>query len=206
YEVGDAGEFAWPSKVLPVTIDAMGYEQAAPAAVIEGVQGPRGGDSHALSQLRKVVLVFGVLGREVHRLSAFARDELYAPILMFGDTPTPVPNDLTTLERITSGIPQLQVARMLPFLHRVFLFTNRCYEVFRRYIESLAGLTSLPIMNSFASRNSLQLQDVYSAIGDLLGILSTIDFLVGGNTKFNGAWKAYKLVITRALQNAASDP
>ncbi|KAJ8302048.1 hypothetical protein KUTeg_021035 [Tegillarca granosa] len=140
-------------------------------------------------------IILASLCCELQSLKHEAENKFYNAVLYYGEG-----EPETGLEE---GEAQLQMGRMMPLLQELNCFVNRSYEVVKNVIQQFACLYSV-------SRNGPKLIDVtevhfltvFEHLGDLLGVLITLDEMIDNHSTLREHWTLYK----RMLKSAHHDP
>jgi WASH complex subunit 7 len=155
--------------------------------------------------LRKVYIVLVFLIDEVHELKDMAEANLYGPLLMFGQTP---PDVVIEEENITDddrsniyqgkGYREKMIGKFLPKLQEISNFIDRCYSVTLNIVQQLSSLINAKEALYRATFETTHLISVFSALGDILSVLITLDCIIEQNDMLQESWSYYKSLISYA--------
>ncbi|EFC45800.1 hypothetical protein NAEGRDRAFT_36287 [Naegleria gruberi] len=152
--------------------------------------------------LRKVLLVFAHLCEEMSFLSTFAKQHFFPALSLFGVTV----QDQDELD----GEKQLQFGRAIPLLMDLWNFCARSNYVVKSTIQQLASLfcdtnvndknlaTYLGGPGGSQSQYS-HFERVYETLGELLGVLITLDEIILQNSAFSHQLTLYKRMISKVM-------
>lgn len=155
--------------------------------------------------LRKVLSVLVFLCDEVQELVDIAEQKMYRPLQVFG-TALPANSDnnkdgdsgsseggLSALMR--PGTREKMVGQFLPTLQDLANFIDRCYTVTTNFIQQLSSLLH-PKEGLYKSTfKNVHLIPCFKALGDLFGVLITLDSIVTSNDMLQDCWGYYKSII-----------
>eukprot|EP00606_Chrysophyceae_sp_TOSAG23-5_P000989 GSChrysophyteH2.ASY1.ANO1.1643.1 assembled CDS len=139
--------------------------------------------------LRKVVSVLIFLCDEVHDLADIAENKMYKPLEMFGQTPPLVESD-------AGSDREKMIGHFLPLLQDLSNFIDRCYVVASNIVQQLASLLKPKEHLYKTCFKDTHLTPCFSALGEVLSILITLDSIIDGNDAIKECWGYYKTMIS----------
>eukprot|EP00795_Rhopilema_esculentum_P002023 gene2023-17584_t len=179
--VGDA----WDFTLDPISLQALPCEQAKLLELIKT-------DNKVFN---KVITVLAALCCEMQELKHEAETKYYAPLLLYEES----------LEEcsLEEGEAQIKIGRMLSFLKDVSNFVQRSYEVVKNVLLQLASLYNRGGgTQAVMGVTDVHFTVVFEHLGDLLGVLMTLDKIVGNSAIFKDHWKLYKRMLKSVHNNA----
>ncbi|XP_076057621.1 strumpellin and WASH-interacting protein [Oratosquilla oratoria] len=179
---------AWDPFADPIMVQLEPFEQTELFTLVRSDN----------KRVNKVVLALGALCSEIDFLLKEARNDLYPPIIYYGEG---VEESGESGEMC--GESQACLARMLPTLHRIACYVRRVVAVSLNVVRQLGVLYSPDRKSQVVlDVSGVNLQVVYSQLGFLLGTLITLDELVANNSILHEHWGAYR----RFIRQVAMEP
>eukprot|EP01117_Protostelium_nocturnum_P006288 TRINITY_DN2269_c0_g1_i2.p1 TRINITY_DN2269_c0_g1~~TRINITY_DN2269_c0_g1_i2.p1 ORF type:complete len:1054 (+),score=430.50 TRINITY_DN2269_c0_g1_i2:224-3385(+) len=138
--------------------------------------------------VNKVLLVFTNNCLEIKNLVSIAKKEFYAPLTMFGTVTGGAATD-------TEGEAQNEFSKVLPFLGRLSDFVTRCYAITKNVVHQMASLYRSSSKLYQSSFKNVRLEFVFESLGNLFGMLITLDELISRNSSWNHSLTLYQRMI-----------
>jgi len=151
--------------------------------------------------LRKVLTVLVFLCDEIRELRDIAETKIYRSLVMFGQMPIA---SKAASETLLPGDRESMIGKFLPTLQDLSNFVDRCYSVATNLVQQLAALLSPKEQLYRTTFQTAHLTSMFSALGELLTVLVTIDSIIEQNEYLKEHWQFYKTMITYARQDPAS--
>ena len=146
--------------------------------------------------LNRVMVVFAYLCDEVKYLEQTAEDTFYGPLLVFGEAAHDDESDLKM------GEEEEQIGRMLHFFQDLSNFVDRINSVVLSIVQQMTSLYQARQRMYISTFKFVHMKPVFSALGDCIRVLMTLDMLVTENDCIVSAWLAYK----KMMQVVRADP
>lgn len=146
--------------------------------------------------LNRVMVVFAYLCDEVQYLEQTAEETFYGPLLVFGEA---AHDDESELKM---GEEEEQIGRMLHFFQDLSNFVDRLNSVVLSIVQQMTSLYQARQRMYISTFKFVHMKPVFSALGDCIRVLMTLDMLVTENDCIVSAWLAYK----KMMQVVRADP
>ena len=146
--------------------------------------------------LNRVMVVFAYLCDEVQYLEQTAEETFYGPLLVFGEA---AHDDESELKM---GEEEEQIGRMLHFFQDLSNFVDRINSVVLSIVQQMTSLYQARQRMYISTFKFVHMKPVFSALGDCIRVLMTLDMLVTENDCIVSAWLAYK----KMMQVVRADP
>lgn len=166
----------------PINLESLPYEQGSLLQLIKT-------DNKVLN---KIVTVFAALCCEIDFLIKEGENKYCWTLLLYGEGP--VVNKETGENLILMG-------RFISFLQELNCFVKRCYEVVRNVLHQLNAFFSTQKASFRIDTTEMHLKQLFSSLGHLLRVLTTIDSIVMQQAHLKDDWNAYKRMIKNVHHN-----
>lgn len=178
--IGDA----WDMTLDPIAMQSLPYEQTTLLQLIRT-------DNKILN---KVVTVLAALCSEMDALIHEAKSKFYNALLLYGEGEPE--------EGLEEGEAQVQMGRMFPVLQELSCFVSRSYEVVRTVMKQFSCLYTNRPGPKMIDVTDVHFQIVFEHLGDLLGVLITLDHIIEQHPTLKEHWTLYK----RMVKSVHHDP
>ncbi|KAI0213688.1 WASH complex subunit 4 [Lamellibrachia satsuma] len=176
--LGESIGDAWDSTLDPVSLEFTPYEQTTLLQLVRT-------DNKVLN---KVVAVLATLCAECDFLKYEAENKFYTSLLFYGEG---------VGEDLEEGEAQIMMGRMVPLLQELSCFVTRCYEVVKHILQQLSSLyTSGRSIPKVMNVSDVHFQMIYEHLGQVLGVLITLDEIVESQNLMREHWTLYKRMLT----------
>ncbi|XP_069101114.1 WASH complex subunit 4-like isoform X2 [Argopecten irradians] len=176
---------SWDMTLDPIALQLLPYEQTNLLQLIKT-------DNKIFN---KIITVLASLCCEMQALQHEARTKFYNALLYYGEGEPE--------NGLGEGEAQLQMGRLMPLLQELSCFVNRCYEVVRNVIHQFACLYSLSRGGpKLIDVTDVHFKSVFEELGEVLGVLITLDEIVDNHASLKDHWTLYK----RMLKSVHHDP
>eukprot|EP01034_Spumella_vulgaris_P022423 gene22423-28547_t len=115
---------------------------------------------------------------------------------MFGQNPPDITgNDSDDSVNNAPGKKEKMIGKFLPLLQELCNFIDRCYSVTVNLIQQSASLVNPKEALFRSTFNHTHIRPLFTALGDLLTVLITLDSIIQQNEILLDSWQAYKSMI-----------
>ncbi|XP_052679123.1 WASH complex subunit 4-like isoform X3 [Crassostrea angulata] len=179
--IGDS----WDFTLDPIALQLLPYEQTSLLQLIKT-------DNKIFN---KIITVLASLCSEMKALRHEAESKFFNALIFYGEGEPE--------KGLAEGEAQVQIGRMMPLIQELSCFVNRTNEVVKNVIQQFACLFSV-VRNGpkLLDVSDVHFQVVYEHLGDLLGVLITLDEIIENQGTLKDHWILYK----RMLKSVHHDP
>ncbi|XP_052261533.1 WASH complex subunit 4-like isoform X2 [Dreissena polymorpha] len=183
--LGESVNDSWDMTLDPISLEFLPYEQTTLLQLIKT-------DNKVLN---KIMTVLAALCCEMCALKHEAETKFYNALMFYGEGEPE--------EGLQEGDAQIQIGRMIPFLQELSCYVSRCNEVVKNVVQQMSSLHSTARAGQkLIDVSDVHFQAVFEHLGDLLGVLITLDELIASHTTLLDHWTLYK----RMLKSVRHDP
>ena len=150
-------------------------------------------------QLNKMLLVLGSLTQEMDYLSKIGIEKFCDPLVLYGECQPEDQND-----------ELISVAQMLPLLHDLLCFVNRCYTVVSNLIEQLNALINLSVTKGNVNNEvipdlnlGVRFDIVYESLSNLAVTLINIDEIISNQVTLKRDFVNFKRIVELVSANSS---
>ncbi len=156
------------------------------------------------AQFNKVTSVFAYLCDEIRQMKSEAAARFYAPLTMFGhefSTPAAdadadaVPGAAKPAPAAEKQAPELEMGAFLPLLQELTNFVRRLHALARNLINQLACLYHERQKMWLSTFKHVHLDLPFHSLGELCGVLLTLDSIVSDNPNLALFWTHFKRMV-----------
>ncbi|XP_053377942.1 WASH complex subunit 4-like isoform X3 [Mercenaria mercenaria] len=183
--LGESVNDSWDMTLDPISLQFLPYEQTTLLHLIKT-------DNKIFN---KIITVLASLCVELQTLKHEAENKFYNALMYYGEGEPE--------EGLPEGEAQIQIGRMIPLLQELSCFVMRCNEVVKNVVHQLSCLYSTARAGpKLIDVTDVHFQTVFEHLGDILGVLITLDELIQTHTTLLDHWTLYK----RMLKSVRHDP
>ncbi|XP_061187838.1 WASH complex subunit 4-like isoform X2 [Saccostrea echinata] len=176
---------SWDFTLDPIALQLLPYEQTSLLQLIRT-------DNKIFN---KIITVLASLCSEMSALIHEAENKFFNALIFYGEGEPE--------KGLAEGEAQVQIGRIMPLIQELSCFVNRTNEVVKNVIQQFACLFSV-VRNGpkLLDVSDVHFQVVYEHLGDLLGVLITLDEIIENQATLREHWTLYK----RMLKSVHHDP
>ncbi|XP_056000960.1 WASH complex subunit 4-like isoform X5 [Ostrea edulis] len=176
---------SWDFTLDPIALQLLPYEQTSLLQLIKT-------DNKIFN---KIITVLASLCSEMSSLKHEAENKFFNALIFYGEGEPE--------KGLAEGDAQVQIGRIMPLIQELSCFVNRTNEVVKNVVQQFACLFSV-VRNGpkLLDVSDVHFQVVYEHLGDLLGVLITLDEIIENQATLRDHWTLYK----RMLKSVHHDP
>ena len=153
--------------------------------------------------IRKFLLALVYICDEISQLKDIAESRFYRSLIMFGQLPPDESNSSGGSSEI-NGKKEKMIGNFLPFLQELSNYIFRCYALALNLVQQLAAMRVIRDENMRFLLKEIRFNNALNSLGDLLGILITLDTIITNNESLQEAWLAFKSMVSFSHQDPGS--
>ncbi|XP_052780074.1 WASH complex subunit 4-like isoform X2 [Mya arenaria] len=183
--LGETVSDSWDMTLDPIALQFLPYEQTTLLQLIKT-------DNKILN---KIITVLAALCSEMATLIREGETKFYNAIVFYGEGEPE--------EGLSEGEAQIQIGRMITLFQELSCYVARSNEVVKNVIQQMSCLYNTARAGpKLIDVSDVHFQTVFEHLGDLLGVLITLDELIQSHSTLLDHWTLYK----RMLKSVRHDP